>query len=145
MRVDIGRVPRRHDQPAANRRLRLIIVDHLRDLVDAAAVGGRPGPPLRAIDRAEVAVGIGPLVPDRDAVVLQVLDVGVAGAETTAARGRSSFRWQLLGGHQRKAVGQVEPHLMAEHRQRAGAGAVMFFRALVQDAGQQIEILLHVV
>ena len=46
-----------------------------------AAVGRRPGPPLVAVDRPEVAVLVGPLVPDRDAAVLQPLDVGVAAQE----------------------------------------------------------------
>jgi hypothetical protein len=32
---------------------------------------------------------------------------------------------QLLGGQQREAVGEIEAHLVAEHGQRAGAGAVV--------------------
>ena len=36
-----------------------------------------PIAPLRAIDAAEVAVFIGPFVPDRDAVLVQVTNVGV--------------------------------------------------------------------
>ena len=57
------------------------LLDHLGDLVDVPAVGGRPGAPLVAVDRPEVAVRVGPLVPDRDAAVLQPLDVGVAAQE----------------------------------------------------------------
>ena len=42
-----------------------------------------------------------------------------------------------------KPRGKVEPHLMAEHRQRAGAGAVALFDALGEHAFHQIEILAH--
>lgn len=61
-----------------------IVPDHvhyLGQLVDRAAVGCRPGAPLVAIDRAKVTVLVGPFVPDGDPVILEVLDVGVAGDE----------------------------------------------------------------
>src|SRR5690349_24579711 len=41
----------------------------------------RPRPPLHAVDGPEITRGVGPLVPDRDAVVLEPLDVGVASEE----------------------------------------------------------------
>src|SRR5689334_4139282 len=50
---------------------------------------------------------------------------------------------QLLGGDQREAVGKVEPHLIAEHRERAGAGAVALLHTLFQDAFHQVEVLAH--
>jgi hypothetical protein len=43
-----------------------------------AAVRRRPRAPLRSIDRAEIAILVGPFVPDRNAVVFQIFDVGVA-------------------------------------------------------------------
>ncbi len=49
----------------------------------------------------------------------------------------------LLGGDQRKAVGQIEAHLVAEDGARAGAGAVALFHARVADQPEKIEILLH--
>ena len=67
--VDQRRVPGGDDQPARVR----ILLQHrhqVGDLVDVAAVRRRPGAPLVAIHRAEVAVLVGPLVPDRDAVLL---------------------------------------------------------------------------
>ena len=50
---------------------------------------------------------------------------------------------QLLGGDQRKAVGQIEAHLVAEHAERAGAGAVGLAHALRAHAAHEVEILLH--
>ena len=52
---------------------------------------------------------------------------------------------QLLGRHQRKAVGQIEPHLVAEDAPRAGAGAVALGRAVIENVLQQVEILSHAV
>ena len=37
-----------------------------------------------------------------------------------------------LGSDQRKTFLQIETHLVAENRQRAGAGAIVFRRALIQ-------------
>ena len=50
---------------------------------------------------------------------------------------------QLLGGEQREALGKVEAHLVAEHRERADAGPVLLLDALVEDAPEEIEIGLH--
>ena len=58
-----------------------IVFDHVDDfgeLVDVAAIGRGPVAPLRAVDAAEVAVFVGPFVPDRDFVFFEVADVGVA-------------------------------------------------------------------
>ena len=47
----------------------------------------------------------------------------------------------LLGGDERKAVGQIEAHLPPEQAQRAGAGAVPFAGAGVANGGEKLEIL----
>ena len=66
----IGDIPGAHDDPP---RVGLLAEqpDDLCDLVDVVAAGRRPAAPLHAVDRPEVAVLAGPLVPDRDAVLLQ--------------------------------------------------------------------------
>src|SRR3546814_3920413 len=50
-------------------------------LVDMPPVRRRPGAPLRAVDGSEIAVFVGPLVPDGDAVLLEIGDIGVAPQE----------------------------------------------------------------
>src|SRR5688572_6551665 len=50
---------------------------------------------------------------------------------------------QLLGRHQRKALRQVKAHLVPEDAARAGAGAVVLHRAVLQHMAHQVEILLH--
>ena len=76
-----------------------------------------------AVDRAEIAVRVGPFVPDGNAVGVEIGDVGIAGEEPEKLVD-DRLQMQLLGGHHREAFGKVETHLMAEHRQRAGARTV---------------------
>ena len=122
--------------------LRRISATTLRHLVDDAAVRRRPGAPLLAVDRAQIAVLVGPFVPDRDAVIVEIFDVGVAAQEPQQFVD-DRFDVQLLGGHQRKALRQVEAHLMAENRAGADAGAVALFDAFGEHAFHQVEILAH--
>ena len=86
----------------------------LGDLVDVAAVGRRPGAPLHAVDRAEVAVGAGPFVPDRHAALLQPARIAVAAQEPQQLED-DGLEVDLLRRHQREALGEVEAHLVAEH------------------------------
>ncbi|MFC5042936.1 hypothetical protein [Ornithinimicrobium kibberense] len=50
---------------------------------------------------------------------------------------------QLLGRQRGEALGEVEPHLVAEDRQGPGAGAVALLHALVEDPAQEVQVLLH--
>lgn len=115
-------------------------VDQLLDLVDDAAVGRGPGPPPLAIDRPQLTLGVGPFVPDADAVVLQIGDVGLAAQEPQQFHDDGA-QMQFLGRQDRKALGQVEPHLATEHAERSGAGAVIAPHAVVQDVAHQVQIL----
>ena len=81
--------------------LRRISATTLRDLVDVAAVGRRPAAPLVAVDRAELAVGVGPLVPDRHAGRLQRAHVGLAAQEPEQLVD-DRLGVHLLGRHQRE-------------------------------------------
>ena len=48
-----------------------------------------------------------------------------------------------LGRHRRESRGEIEAHLVTEHAQRAGAGAIRLARAVLADVAEEIEILLH--
>lgn len=50
---------------------------------------------------------------------------------------------RLLGGHHREAFAEVEAHLVAEHRERAGARAVFFIGAVFKNVFDEIEVLFH--
>lgn len=56
----------------------LEVVHELGDLVNSGAVGFAPVTPLRAVNRAKIAFFVCPFVPDTDAIVSEVGDVGLA-------------------------------------------------------------------
>ena len=97
---------------------------------------------MPAVDGAEVAALVRPIVPDRDTVIAQVLDVGVAGQEPEKLVD-DRLHVQLLGGDERKAFGEIEAHLVTEHRQRAGSGAVALLGSGREDSVHQIKVLAH--
>ena len=134
--VQLAHVPGRDDDAA---RIGIVpdLIDRDFDLVDHAAVHRFPRTPLLAVHRAEFAVLIGPLIPDGDAVVFQVFDVGAALQEPQQLMD-DGFQVALLGGDQRETFGEVEAHLVAEHAGGAGAGAVGFMGAVVQHVLHQI-------
>ena len=53
--------------------------DHVAHLIDCRTVPAWPGAPLGTVDGSEIAIRVGPVVPDPDPVFLQVADIGVAG------------------------------------------------------------------
>ena len=95
-----------------------------------------------AIDRAEVTVLVGPLVPDGDTVILEVLDVGVAGDEPEKLVD-DGFEVNFLGGQKRETLGEVEAHLVAEDAFGAYSGAVVLDHAGLHYVTQKILILFH--
>ena len=134
--VEFAHVPRRDDD-AARVRIVLDLVDGDLDLVDHAAIHRLPRAPLLAVYRAEVAVLVRPFVPDADPVFLEVFGVGAALQEPQQFMD-DGFQVAFLGSDQREALCKIEAHLVAEHAGGAGAGAVGFFCALVEDVLHQI-------
>ena len=86
-----------------------------------------------AIDGAQLAVFVGPLVPDAHAMLLQVFYVGVA-LEEPEQFVDDRLQVQFLGGQQRETVLQVVARLRAEDADGACSGAVAFLRAFAQNA-----------
>src|SRR4051794_39949915 len=78
--VDVRRVPRR-DKLAARGGIAADERDEIGDLIYMAAVGRLPIAPLLAVDRAQLARLVGPLVPDAHALLLQPADVGAPAQE----------------------------------------------------------------
>ena len=91
---------------------------------------------------AEVTVGVGPFVPDADAVVLKILDVSVT-IEEPEEFVDDRFEMDFFCRHERKTVGKVEAHLVAEYGTCAGTGAVVFIHSVFENVVQKIEILTH--
>ena len=123
-------------------RVSLQLVDEQRDLVDHRASTSFPAPPLLAINGAELAGRIGPLVPDRDAVFLEVGDVRLAfeKPEQLMDDGAEVEFFRRQAG---KSLAQIKARLPAEKRERAGAGTVAALLAVLEDGGEEVVVGFH--
>ena len=139
--VYVPGVPGAHEH-AAGVRIVLDEVDDLLQLVYAAAVGCFPAAPLVAVDRAQVTVFIGPLIPDGDLVVVQVADVRISGDEPEKLV-YDGAEMYFLGGEKGETLAEVEAHLVAEHALRAHSGAVLLDYSVLAYVAQQVEVLFH--
>ena len=101
----------------------LDVIHRLLDLVDDRPVSGRPGAPLRAVNRPQIAILVGPLIPDADTIFLQIGGIGIA-IEEPEQLVNDGAQVALLGSHQRETFRQIEAHLMAEQGDSTGAGTV---------------------
>jgi hypothetical protein len=99
-------------------------------------------PPLLPVYRAEVAIVVGPFVPDADLAVLQPANVGVAAQEPKQLHDDRP-QVQLLRRQKREALRQVETHLRTEVGKRAGTGAVLLLYSFVENPLHEVEILAH--
>ena len=143
--VHLGRVPRRHNMTA---RARVILqrLNNLRNLVNRAAIGGRPRTPLHAVHRTQIAVLISPLIPNGHAALLQPAYIRGTAQEPQQLNG-NRLEVHALGGNQRERLTQVKTHLTAKHTEGAGAGTVGTLRirrdgvlVLLEDFAQKIFI-----
>lgn len=94
------------------------------------------------VDRAELTLLVGPLVPDADAALLEPAHVGVAAQEPQQLTDDRA-QVQLLRREGREALRQVEAHLVAEDAPGARAGAVGLVHAVVPDVLEEVEVLTH--
>ena len=92
---------------------------------------------------AELAVGVGPLVPYTHAVLLEPVHVGVA---TQKPQQLIYYRLQMqfLGSKQWETVVKAEAHLVAEHAHRARTRAVGLAVSLGKNPVEQVKILFHI-
>ena len=141
--IDFRRVPGGDDQAP---RVRVCVNLRLQvgDLVDDPTTGRRPRAPLRAVDWPKIAVLVRPFVPYRDAVRVEISNVGVA-LKKPEQLVDNRFQVKFLRRHHREAFGQIEAHLVAEDTVGPGACAVVFPNAVLTHPEEEIEILLHAV
>src|SRR5207245_11092736 len=86
-----------------------------------------------------------PLIPHRDAVFVEILDVGVA-AQKPEQFINDRFDVQLFRCQQREprtTWPQIEARLRTKDRQRAGAGAISARLTFFQNKPEKIVILPH--
>lgn len=129
--INVGDVPCGHDQPP-RMRIGADRVLHFRDLIDRAAVGRGPRSPLVAVNGTEIAIFIGPLVPDRYLVFFQPSDVRIATQEPQQFD-NDRPQVQFFGRQQRKTVGKVESQLPTKQAACSGSGTVIAIDAGVDN------------
>src|SRR5215207_7723622 len=125
----LGYIPCTYDQ-AARVGSRTNLLDHFADLIDRFAVPARPRSPLPTIHRPPLALGVGPLVPNRNSVLVEITDIRVA-VEKPQEFINDRLEMHLLCRHEREARGQIETHLVTEDAARADAGTVALDDALI--------------
>src|SRR5207249_2182211 len=118
------------------------LFDHPGDLIDVLAVWSGPGAPLIPIDRPELAIFVRPLVPDGDVVVPQPAHIRLAAQEPQQLV-EDGAKMHLLRRQQRESGAEIESHLVAEYAERAGACAIRFLRAMIENVLNEIQVLLH--
>ena len=79
----------------------------------------------------------------RDAVFLQIADVGVA-AQKPEQLVNDRFEMKLFGRQERENVAQIEARLRAKNRKRARPGAIAARPPLLQNEPKEIMILPHI-
>ena len=129
--VDVADIPSGDKEPSRVG-VTFYLVDEVRYLVDGMSVGAVPAAPLLTIDRAEVAVSVGPFVPYRDVMVVKERHISIA-AEEPEQFVDDRLEVKFLGSEEREAVVEMEAHLIAEDAEGAGTGAVVLRDAVVQD------------
>ena len=125
-------------------RIRLVpeVFQQFCQLVDPPASWADPVAPLGAVNRTQITVLVCPLVPDPDAVFIEVADIGIAVQKPEQfVDDRSEV--EFLGRDRRKTPGQVEPHLVTEVTDGPRAGTVGLAGAVIQDMLQKIQVGAH--
>ena len=110
----------------------LQLVDDILYLVNDTAIVVGPGAPLVTVDGTQLAVLVGPLVPDAHAVFLQILHVGIA-VEEPQQLVDDRLQVQFLRRQQRKTVLHVVTTLCAKNAQGAGTCTVTLLGTLAED------------
>ena len=82
-------------------------IDSIRDLVYDFAVFGFPATPLFTVYRTEIAVFVGPFIPDPYTIVFQVFNIRITLQEPEQFV-NNGFQVQLLGSYQWKAFLQIK-------------------------------------
>lgn len=139
--IDLPHVPGVHNQTPAVR-MGLDHPDHIGNLIDRAPVRSGPGTPLFGINRAELPPFIRPFVPNRDAVILEILNIGVPLQEPEKFID-DRFEMDLFGRQEGETVIQIKTHLITEGADCSHTRTVFFLLPIGEDVPEKGEIWLH--
>ena len=111
-------------------------------LVDRSTVRFSPISPLGPVDTPQVSGLVGPFVPDRDLVFVEVFDVGVA-LEKPKEFVDDGSKVEFLGREQGETIFEGVPDLGSENRIGARAGAIVPVGSFAQEALEEVQVRIH--
>ena len=79
------------------------LLNHPVDLVDRSSVRSPPVAPLRTVNPPKITFGIGPFIPDRDSMLVQVFDICFA-PQKPEQFVNDRLQVKFLGGQSRKTL-----------------------------------------
>ncbi len=120
--LQIGHIPRVYDMPSGIRIASKIVNDPL-DLVEGRSVSTAPVDPLFSIDGAQIAVFVGPGIPDVTAIIVQLIDVRIT-AEKPQHFASQTLEEGSLRRYKRKSLIEIEAHLVPENAPGTGSGSI---------------------
>ena len=94
------------------------------DLVNGLTRFCAPIAPLHAINWPELTVIVGPVIPDRNAVLFEIANVRIA-AQKPQELMHDRLNVQLLGCNQWKSLAEIEAHLVTENTKRSCPGSII--------------------
>src|SRR3990167_9148587 len=106
--------------------------DALAHLIDPAAAGPSPRPPLLAIHRPEIPALCRPFITNRNTILFEIADVRRTHQKPEKFVDDRTRR-KLLRCEHGKSIAEIKPQLCAKHRVRARARSVVFCRAAIED------------
>lgn len=92
---------------------------------------------MGAVDAAEVAIFVGPVVPDFDVIVFKVFYIGIA-ADEPEEFVDDRFEVDFFGGEEGEGLGEVVAGLGAEDADGADAGSVCALFSVLEDVGEEV-------
>lgn len=129
--VNFAHIPRIDNHPARVGG-RLNLLDHLADLINHPTIRRVPGPPLCPVHGAKFTIFVRPLVPDADAVFLQVTHVGFP-MQKPDQFVNDGFEMELFGGDDGKSILEIKAHLMPKNGKGAGPRSIPLLHPMIEN------------
>ena len=102
-----------------------------------STIGSRPRTPLVTINWTQIAIFIGPFVPNRNLVIVQILDVRIA-LQKPQQLVNDTAQVEFLGREAREALGKVKAGLATKHRTGASASAVRAIHTVIDNIFKKV-------
>jgi hypothetical protein len=104
----------------------------LLQLIDRAAIGSTPIAPLRSVNPAKIPFFIGPLVPDRHAMLVEEANIRFA-ADKPKQLKYDGFKMHAFSREKRETPGEIKSDLGPKIGNGTNTGAIFFGFAFFEN------------